>query len=234
MVVRARRARMNPSIDEGLVVNHPFSEGVGSTIFDRSPYGVKGSLYNTAWQDTVYGMGLKFDGENGTYVECNKATEIGSDATTDPFSFICTFKFDGLTNGTNKVFQVLANRINGHGSRGFLYYHETNGSVIFQGQDDISNPKTHQLSGTNVLNGLKHSVVYTFDGSEMKGYWDGVYINSTTWIGGVYRGISFLRFGCGATTGHFVFNGVLYEFRVYDRCLSPQEVRVLHDMRRRV
>lgn len=60
---RIRQGLYNPLVhDPTLVLDLPFSEGVGDTVRDRSLYGNHGTIYGASWIDGKIGKALSFDG----------------------------------------------------------------------------------------------------------------------------------------------------------------------------
>lgn len=64
-----------PFAHSEIVANWTFNEGLGSTVYDSSPYGNNCSIINATWVDGVKGKALSFDGEN-SYITCGNDSSI--------------------------------------------------------------------------------------------------------------------------------------------------------------
>lgn len=59
---RANSGLISNKVDPTLVLDLPFSEGIGSIAHDRSLYGNHATIYGANWVDGKVGKGLSFDG----------------------------------------------------------------------------------------------------------------------------------------------------------------------------
>lgn len=82
------------------------------------------------------------------------------------------------------------------------------------------------LSSSTVSNfvGTWHHVAVTYDGTTLKFYYDGAFLNSGT---GQTRATTGTNFYLGKTTADVAFNGVLDEVALYTKALSLAEVQSL-------
>lgn len=76
-----------------------------------------------------------------------------------------------------------------------------------------------------------HYLTGTWDGATMKSYYDGVFSNSTAIGGTELTGSDGFNIGCGDTSANALTEftaGDEADVRVYNRALSPQEIRALY------
>jgi hypothetical protein len=73
--------------------------------------------------------------------------------------------------------------------------------------------------------GIWHFYVYTFDGSYLKAYLDGVMVSSVTQTISMKVDTNPVRIG----GGNVYFNGTIDEVRLYNRALSDTEIKALYD-----
>ncbi len=215
------------SSDDNLVLNMPFSEGTGTTTYDKSPYGNDGTITGATWTTGKYGNALSFDGIND-YV--GSGTNIGamSFQRTDPFSVSLWVKAGLYTSNAGIVQHQDGTNFDG-------WYLGTNSAgmpsmtLATSGTDKYSvNPTSAALP----IGEWMH-VVYTYDGSSdgsgFKLYEDGNAIS-----------LSVIDNDCGATIAYssaaleigrrkfssIEFNGTIDEVRIYNRAVSEDEIRI--------
>ena len=96
--------------------------------------------------------------------------------------------------------------------------------------DSNNNPfRTDSGTNINILNdGEWHHFVITFDGSVSKLYIDGNYTGKAKTFRDPTSTSQKIKLAGGYNNGHsYDWNGMINDFRVYDHCLSPMEVKQL-------
>lgn len=127
------------------------------------------------------------------------------------------------TSDTNAMFWVL----NASVFHSFNFWLNGNSYYLNTG-DSSGNP--FRKNGTNVTSlhdGLWHHYAITFDGTSCKLYIDGIYRGAaSTYKSPATPSNSTIKIAGGYSNGHsYDTNGTFNDFRVYDHCLSPKEVK---------
>ena len=127
------------------------------------------------------------------------------------------------TTDTNAMFWVL----NASVYHSFNFWLNGNSYYLNTG-DGSGNP--FRNNGTNVTSlhdGLWHHYAITFDGTSCKLYIDGIYRGAaSTYKSPATPNNSTIKIAGGFSNGHsYDTNGTFNDFRVYDHCLSPKEVK---------
>lgn len=73
-----------------------------------------------------------------------------------------------------------------------------------------------------------HHIVYTYDGSTLKGYVDGAEIYSFDVTVTIKNDKERITIGCFETNGtnHYFFNGAIDELKVFNRVLEKEELGI--------
>lgn len=207
----------NRSIDEGLVLHLPLTEGAGSKVYDRSQYGNHG--------DITFGAG----GEAAFWANAYLGKPVATfDGVADKINLDTSIDED---EGTLSVSIYLDQIASVRGARQIitapLYLHDANNYFYF-GSDDYM-----------YQNIIQPTTVYTISHR-----WTGntievsdIHINHDLLNTPAQQGGSWGLLGdintFGNAGGKYLL-GRLWDIRVYDRWLSDQEIRTLADMRRRI
>jgi hypothetical protein len=110
---------------------------------------------------------------------------------------------------------------------------DTNGDIFFQARiNGVNDDAT--LSNMNLATGVWQHVVLTFDndnGNLLRGYKDGLWINETDDLddGSLDGGSSNLGIGEWSSTANDSLDGLIDDVRVYNRVLSPEEIKRLYN-----
>ena len=93
--------------------------------------------------------------------------------------------------------------------------------------DSNNNPFKNNGNNVNVLHdGLWHHFAITFGNSQAKLYIDGTYAGTATTFRSPACENGHIRLAGGFNDAHsYDWNGMINDFRVYDNCLSPKEVK---------
>jgi len=204
----------------GLVAYYSFDEGTGNIAYDISGNGNNCTIYGAKWTKGKYGSALQFDGVDD-YVDIPDSTDFTFDATTSftievwmKTSYVGYGAIVSNYSGTTEFFRVYTDA-NGIG----FDFRDANGNFV-----DV-NP-----SGTGswkYLNGGWHHIVAKRDVSTGKAYVfvDAKLIKSVDDITNtVIDSDSNLRIGRNVN-GIYPFHGTIDEVRIYNRVLSPEEIR---------
>jgi len=205
------------SLDDGLVLYLPLSEGYGDRVWDRSQGQNNGTVYGATWVDGKYGKALSFDGvDDYAEVPDSPSLRIGT-----PFSIsMWTYRTKSDINVliTKKV---TGNRYN------YYTYHEAEYLRFFIADTDLN---FYTCSVVEPSKNAWHHLTFVWDGTTMHIYIDGVLANS------VYVGTITLNdasgynlfIGTWAADYAAPFGGIIDEVCIYNRALSPEEIRTLY------
>jgi hypothetical protein len=216
--------------EEGLVGYWHFDEGTSTIAYDVSGYGNNGTLANgPTWQPDAScksGKCLSFDGLND-YINAGSSV-AGLLNGVSELSVSGWFKLNTV-NADDGLFAIRVSgdgdwfwNIRPGGSYFWIGYKTSNGT----GYREISNPFSGQ-SGNWIF------LVTTYSSGSLKTYKNGILIDTATITGSVSVDISsILEIGGYATPGSYTPNGIIDEFRIYDRALSATEVlQMYNDLR---
>jgi hypothetical protein len=213
-------------LSQGLVGYWLFNEGAGSRANDISGHGNHGTLKNMApnaqgsgWGGSKFGGGLHFDGTDdyvGVDVDDHSSLDI-----TNNITVAMWVKFDQMGNmgviskGLGSVFEP------------YMIAFDTS-NHYFQITDTGDNRLRALVSGGWITGKWLH-IVGTYDGANIKLYQNGIVENSTT-IGAVNikTNASDLAIGAYYST-LYTIHGLIDLVCIYNRALSAQEVKTLHE-----
>jgi hypothetical protein len=218
--------------DDGLVLYLPFSEGTGTTTYDKSPYGNDGILYNGStasscaggdcptWSTGKYGKAILFDGSND-YVQSPASIDFVN--MTSPYSVSVWFN---TLNATMTGGQALALQASSAGGRRFLFYLSGTGIIYLQMSNASSYPSIYATPAVSAGNWYHASATYDNNTGTARIYVDGVLratgsINITAQAGTAVYNIG----GDRIENAGLYFNGTIDEVKVYNRALSADEIR---------
>jgi len=231
-------AKYTPPNNLGLVGYWSFNEGTSTVALDYSGNKNKGTLTNgPAWVNGKQGKALSFDGVND-YVQVANPTILQNqnitvsfwvkpgtqdNAIVAPIDFSHNWRVSPLAYGswviqsedatTNRNYYFAFNQGSGATS-----VYENNGAG----------------AGIQYTTGVWQHIVYTKSGTTQRGYKDGalVWSPAVTTSSSVYykSGLGLRVGGVVAYEGTREFNGQLDEVRVYNRALTPSEIKVLYNV----
>lgn len=194
----------------GLVGHWNFDEGRGTSAGDVSGNGNTGTLTNgPVWTSGKVGGGLNFDGSND-YVSMGDVDVSG-----DAITVSAWIKPDTLSGFTAPV----------HKRDAYMFY--LNGNVL---RPSVFTNTQYDLTGSIQipLNQWTH-IVFTYDGSDIKGYVNGVSDGSTSASGNINDSSYDLRISGEDGTNSYNFDGLLDDVRIYNTALSASEVTNLYN-----
>jgi len=218
---RLRYGLDNPftrNIDPTLVLDIPFSEGVGSITRDRSLYGNHGTIYGASWVDGQIGKALSFDGIDD-YVNV-------PDSLSQRFPNGITVLIWVKAN-VNNVDMVPIAKVFASTEISFYF---TTGEGMYAGLYNVPQLQLYLLDAFTGIVGSWLHYAMTYDNSILKIYRDGVLRNSVNAVGTVANITQPITIGRyfvdGAPTA---WNGSIDEVRIYNRALTAQEILNLYN-----
>lgn len=206
-----------------LVAHYPMNEGFGDRAFDASGLGNHGAIDGATWEFGSYGTALYFDGVNGDHVNCGNDTslDIGESG-----SVLVWFKPEaplqgGLVNwglGGAWEEQRFSTLLNNYGNYEEFGVYIADGAAFYRPYRGLLPPA-----------GEWTYLAVTFTRRSMDIYLDGVRI--VTEFQKVAPGIAGYDLLIGLTHGWLqdgYFRGLIDEVRIYNTCLSDEEVFELY------
>ncbi len=199
-------------MNKGLVGYWDMDEGKGLVANDKSGNGNKGTLINgPRWVEGKNGGAVQFDGINDYFLTGNSPV-----FSVESVAIEAWVKVKNLTPRPSLV---------GNTSTGYWMFLGTNGSMYMYLN---TNEGWHGAgtSATYTWTDGWHHIVQQYDSNTqtVKYYRDGVnvYTNTSGTTGKINSSLGGIRFG--TENGNY-FNGLLDDVRIYNRALSPEEVR---------
>ena len=207
----------HPNLWDGLVGAWMPSMGVtGETLRDVSGNGNHGTLTNmdaaSDWVATSKGLALDFDGVDDEVLLNKKMTDLVDSGS--PITLSALFKTQ--KNGI----QIIVG--NGSSNRCYIAIGVNNGLSAYWGFGAIQNS-----ASTNAQIGYGwHFYAATYDGSTATGYLDGVKTDEQ--FIGTPSFATTSNVSIGRSVSSFPFQGNLGAARIYNRALSPTEIKQLY------
>jgi len=214
----------SPPVPTGLVAAYSFNEGKGTSTADASGNGNAGTLLNgTSWTTGKMGNALLFDGVNDYVVVPNSASlNISGKGITLSF-------WINITNSNNGSDYVIIGKPWIAKSMTYPYYQyavefDNNGGKALDFMfTDPSGTFIGPFSMTPSL-GVWTYVAFTYNGTVVKGYLDGVEKLSVAATQSIQARGNNLLIGVDGAFGQ-AFKGKLDEVRLYNRALTATEIQ---------
>jgi hypothetical protein len=166
---------------------------------------------------------LYFNGVNN-YVDGKSPLSI-----VNSYSVVVWFKRQGNPQGSgDNSYHTLIQSISGYNVQPRLLVFASGSSILLQQIDNAGNTVNLGVSNQPLGDNQFHQIVGTFDGSTMKIFVDGIYINSTS-CNGMKTGSTNYRIGAYTTIGTYQANGIISDVRVYNRALLDSEITTLYN-----
>jgi hypothetical protein len=211
-----------PPLDH-LALAYAFDETGGTTIADASGNGNTGALHGAAWAPGENGNGLAFDGAND-YAETpdSPSLDIGGAGLTIAFwarinstgsgvDYVIVGKPWFATTMTSPFYQYGVEYSNGWNKTLDFYFGDASAGL-------------HGPYRMNVAPGAWAHVAYTYDGSRVRGYLDGVERLSLADASSLVKRGNSLRLGVDGAYRQFL-DGTVDDLRIYSRALTAAEIR---------
>ena len=212
-----------PPPADHLAAAYAFDENGGATTADSSGHENNGVLHGAAFVVGEHGNALAFDGA-GDYVEAPNSVslDIGGNGLTIAF----WARIQSTTSGVDYV--IVGKPWSGSSmpspfyQYGVEYSNSGNKTVDFFFGDPSGN--LHGPYRMAVTPGVWTHVAYTYDGSDVHGYVDGVERLSSADAASLQPRGNSLRLGVDGAYQQF-YDGALDDLRIYSRALTPAEIR---------
>ena len=202
---------------KGLVGCWRFDEETGSTAKDSSPYGNDGTIYGATRVRGIIGKALSFDGVDD-YVEVPDSASLDI---TDEITIGAWVKINSMPPTATTVIRKGYQEGGSPGSVPYMFYIDN----YFNFYGSNGSQWIFNVKFTPPVGEWFH-VVGTFDGSTAIIYKNGVEQNRKTGITEkMFTNDLNLYIGTMWTD---YFNGIIDEVRIYNRALSPREIKIIY------
>lgn len=222
------------TLDYGLVGYWDFEEGEGQTFYDKSGNGNNGTLGSSSsvdYSDPIFGQGHNSSGENGMglvfdgkydYADLGNGSTLTSNS---GFSYSFWMKWNGIDKGG---YGGLIEYINRSSQNSRILIDDGSSHIVVQ---DPSGTKL--TSAYTFSKDVYYHVVLTWDGSIPYLYVNGNLDNAGTAADFASSNSNRIKIGVGADwSPTYYFNGAMDEFRIYNRVLSEDEIRLLYNQKK--
>jgi hypothetical protein len=209
---RTEHAGEAKSLSRGLVAHWKFDEGRGAVARDSSGHGNHGAVHGGAWVSGRLDLALRFDGK--TYVVVPDSPSLNPRSA---ISIAAWVKVDTWKAGNERILQK--------GMEDDQYRFLDEGPFKFH----IAPGKDRTLVTRLPSTGEWHHVAATYDGSAMRICVDGEPAAELAATGLIPVTSGPVYIGCKHPEGSpgDYMRGLMDDIRVYDRALTPAEVRLL-------
>ena len=214
-------------IDEGLVLHVPFTEGSGTTVYDRSPSDAEiifsAGAAAPSWS-TLTGMPVVVIADE----ESLQLTDITKAVLTTECTISC-WVYPTTIDHSHRI----ADKLIFGAKTGYQLGFNSSGNVVFTLGDGITN--YNLTADIDLVVDTLYLISATWDGAIMKAYVNGIQDPTTlAFVNTISDPATELIIGSEGVGGNESLNGSMYGLRIYDRAISPQEIRYLSSMRRRL
>ena len=206
----------------GLVGHWRFNEGTGSTAYDSSPFGNNGTIHGASWVRGKFGYALKFDGSDD-YVDCGNDESLNiSDEITIEAWVKTSYDFSSEPG-------FIVNKYDRNTPTGWALFFQTDNKVWMMNYESPGNYKDAISDSTKNDGNWHHLVgIILSDGTPIL-YVDGVEQTGSESSGSVTQlnsGSGSVKIGVQSNPLERHFNGTIDEVRIYNRPLSPEEIKI--------
>ena len=210
-------------VPEGCVLFLPLEEGSGDVAYDYGGNGWDGTINGANWVSTPYGRGLEFPDGTASYVDCGDIDELNFGES--DFSLEALFK---ITHQT-QVEQVCGKYNNVKDDSGYALFHYQN-KLYFRIVDEggIRTARTPAIIGewVHAVGVRAGNKAYLYVNGELKATAD---IGNNV-LPNNYR---FIVGNNDPPDTKFNLDGQVALVRVYNRALTPEEIRLLYEQVKR-
>jgi uncharacterized repeat protein (TIGR01451 family) len=213
-------------IDDGLVAEWHFDEGIGNVLKDSSGNGNDGTIYGATWVDGKFGKALTFDGLDDYIGNIGTASSFSFVENTGIFSIEGYFK--SYTPNSNQ--QTLVANTGTTVEKGFYFGWESNELRLLILKAIPSNPMIDSFSPATIITDTNwHYLGVTGDGTKIRFFVDGIEYLGSESMGEKSSGSSTRSLEIGRFTYNkgslAYFNGLIDEVRIYNRALTAEEIK---------
>jgi len=189
-----------------------FSE---SYWWDRSRYRNNGVVHGAKWKANAF-----YFGGSNTYVDCgnNESLDITKEITVEVLAKI-----------SDTSHQAIASKYDIDNSKRSWLLETYNGNVRFF----ISHYGSDSYYATNEIGlNVQQHLVGTFDGSQIRIYVNGVSGTPESSSGDIYSSDVHVYAGrlIYSTGNHWFLNGFIKMLRIFNRCLTETEIKILYNL----
>ncbi|MBI3985063.1 MAG: DUF2341 domain-containing protein [Candidatus Levybacteria bacterium] len=213
----------NQNITNGIVGYWKMDDGSGSTASDSSGNGYNGTITGASWSSSCkYGNCLSFSG-----LSSGNKVDLGTSVNLNPSNFTVSawVNTNNASYAYNYIFSSDRDCCGTYNGIGFYI----NGAGKLVGS--IWNSTNAGTSSNTTLSASTwYFVTFSYDGSKMKLYINGILDKEESYTGSVGSPASFnVSIGTmGFNQGTYTFNGKIDETRLYNRALSNKEIIQLY------
>ena len=200
--------------DKSLVLHLSFDEGSGDTVKDHSSYGNDAKVKGAKWGEGKFGGGMKFGANAFCEIADNDSLDLTTALTISMWTKVS--KAGDTQSGLEKQPAWQDGEYN--------LCPEYGGGVLLQAKDLPAACADTAITPTNVLDNKWHSIAGTWDGKVIKVYIDGEMKKELPCVGKLKVGNGAAYVGSRGGTARWVL-GSLDEIKVYNRALSPAEIK---------
>ena len=212
-----RKPRKGHWASKGLVGLWLMNEGSGNTVQDLSGNGNVGTLTSGTWLGGKFGSCLDFAANTG-YVNIPDFVEATTGIT------VITWVQSDVTNYAGTSYLISKYHTGGFG--GWRLYLDGFEQLNFQ--VFTSGGNSTATSGTILSDNNWHMVVGTYDGANIRIYWDGVEVGSAAETGTITNRVEPIMIHGALTATSSSFDGRYDATSIYNRALSPSEIQQLY------
>jgi hypothetical protein len=199
----------------GLVAYWSFDEGSGNTAYDASGNGNHGTLINgPKWTSGKVGQALQFDGWND-YVNLGNVLHLKKDMSIEAW---ITF----APNSTS-AHRTVVQKGDGAYEQYRLFWHSSGSLSFWRVGTNGAEYKADYVFSPEI-NKWYHVVAISL-GNKLQLWVNGELKKETTWIGEAVDSNYEVWVGGNSYTNSMYWNGLIDEVRIYNRALSPEEIR---------
>jgi prepilin-type N-terminal cleavage/methylation domain-containing protein len=208
---------------QGLVGYWTFDEGTGTIAYDYSGNGNNGTLVNgPTWTTGKVGGALSFDGiDDLVNVSDTDSLDLTNKGAISFWLYVPSWGSNYapiIMKGTPSL-GWCSNAYNPF----HIFNHYTANYIPFSMCSATA--INYVVISPRPSTGIWHFYVYTFDGSYLKAYLDGVMVSSVTQTISMKVDSNPVRIG----GGNVYFGGTIDDVRIYNRALSDSEIKALYD-----
>jgi len=224
---------IKPVITDDLAIYLPLNEGTGTTTTDVSGNGCNGTLVGPTWNKINYNGNYELNFDGNDYVTVANAANL---KITNDFSIVFWFKH--VTGATynyilSSTFDPNSGQFTGYSVNVY------NGTIRLLKATGASTIVTITSTETTLNDGKWHHGVFIYDSvNGMRMYIDNKLSISNTDTTNIYYDATtpYLELGDFNNDGlhDYYYIGQLDEFRIYNKVLTPEEIKAIYNQTYRV
>jgi hypothetical protein len=212
-------------IQRGLVLHYSFDDLEGTLVADKSGHRNSGVTHGTAVRTSAETLFREFNGKNN-YIECSNSSSLNMQS---GMSILAWMNPNSWGNGQSNC--VVSKKESDYNNGYVLYndgYYPRELTLRIRGASGSAN-MLHSRSAVDIRTLQHWTVTYDADAKEVRLYKNGVVdtVYNSVYVGDMSNDLP-LHIG-HAQTWNGYFGGSLGNVMVYDRALSPEEVRQIYN-----